>query len=86
MTLVIGDAVLGGRYCPAITSRERLATSTGVLPTWHLTQVGGATLTSKDRMTSGGLVSLGFVEGMNDTPVTTGLGVAVAVSKITTEF
>ena len=46
--------------------------------------MGGATLTLKDKMSSGGLVSLGFVDGMNDTSVTIGLGVAVAVSKTTT--
>ena len=40
-------------------------------------------MTRKDRMSSGGLVSLGIVDGMKDTSVTTGLGIAVAVSKMT---
>ena len=38
-------------------------------------------MTLNDRMSSGGSVSLDFVDGMNDTSVTTGFGVAVAVSK-----
>ena len=33
-------------------------------------------MTMKDRMNSGGLVSLGLVDGMNDISVTTGLGIA----------
>ena len=71
---VTGDAVLGGRYSPAVTARERTAISTGVLPTWQVTLVGGATLTLKNRISSGGSVSLGLADGMNDTSVTTGFG------------
>ena len=40
-------------------------------------------MTLKDRMSSGGSVSLGIVDGMNDNSVMTGSGTAVAVSKIT---
>ena len=86
MTFVTGDAVLGGRYSPAVTSRERSATSTGVLPKRQLTNVGGATLMLKDRMRYEGSLSLGFVDGMNDTSVTTGLGTAVTGNRKPAEF
>ena len=81
MTSVTGDAVFGGRYSLAVTSRERAATSTGVLPTWQVTQVGGAKLTLKDRMSSGGSVSFGLVDGMNDISERVGLGVAVCCNE-----
>ena len=78
MTFVTtGDAVMKGRYSAKITSRERMATSTGVLSTWQVTYVGGATLTLKDSMSSGGSVSLPLVDRMNDTSDRTGLGIAV---------
>ena len=60
------NAMLDATYVPAVTSRERTATSTGVLPTWQVTLVSGATVTLKDRMNSGGLVSFGFVAGLYD--------------------
>ena len=37
-------------------------------------------LTLKDRMNSGGSVSLGFSDGMNDGAVTMGLGIAAEVN------
>ena len=37
VTFVTGDAVLGSWYCPAITLRERTATSTGMPRTWQVT-------------------------------------------------
>ena len=84
MTFVTGNVLLDGWYSPAITSRERTARATVVLPTWQVTVVGGATLTLKDRMSSEGSISLGIVDGMNNTPATAGLGSAVAVGKMTT--
>ena len=41
-------------------------------------------MTLKDRMSSGGSVSLDFVDGMNDSSITTGLGIAEVVRKTTT--
>ena len=43
-------------------------------------------MTLKDKLRSGGSVSLGFVDGMNDTAVTLGLGTAVTVGGMTTEL
>ena len=40
----------------------------------------------KDRMSSGGFVSLDLVDGMNDSVITTGLGVTVVIIKVTTSF
>ena len=76
--------MLDGLYSSVVTSRERTATSTRVVPTLQVTLVGGATMTLKDKMTSGGSVSLGFIDGMYDSPVTEGLGVTEAVSKMAT--
>ena len=39
-------------------------------------------MTLNDKMSSGGSGSLVFVDGMNDTFVTEGLGIAVEVNKI----
>ena len=47
--------------------------------------MGGAILTLKVKMNSGGSVSLGFADRMNDGVVTLGLGIATKVNKLTTE-
>ena len=43
--------------------------------------MGGATLTLKDRMSSGGSLSLGLLDGMNETSERTGLGIAVCCNE-----
>ena len=43
-------------------------------------------MTLKDKLKSGGLASLGFVDGMNDTSVTLGLGTAITVDEVKTKL